>query len=157
MDAKGRPWFAQLGTNKIGMIDPATLKITDYALGNERSRVRRLEVAPDGAVWYGDYTRGMLGRFDPATGATKEFPMPSGATSLPYAMAQDDRGRLWLAETGVQPNLLVGFDPKTESWISVTPIAESGAKTVRHMVFHGPTRTLWFGTDANTIARVKVP
>jgi len=157
MDAKGRPWFAQLGTNKIGMIDPATLKITDYALANDRSRVRRLEVTPDGAVWYGDYTRGMLGRFDPVTGATKEFPMPSGATSLPYAMAQDDRGRLWLAETGVQPNLLVGFDPKTESWVSVTPIAESGAKTVRHMVFHAPTRTLWFGTDANTIARARVP
>lgn len=157
MDAKGRPWFAQLGTNKIGMIDPATLKITDYALANDRSRVRRLEVTPDGAVWYGDYTRGMLGRFDPATRTTKEFPMPSAATSLPYAMAQDDRGRLWLVETGVQPNRLVGFDPKTESWISVTPIAESGARTVRHMVFHAPTRTLWFGTDANTIARAKVP
>ena len=157
MDAKGRPWFAQLGTNKIGMIDPATLKITDYALANDRSRVRRLEVTADGAVWYGDYTRGMLGRFDPATGTTKEFPMPSAATSLPYAMAQDDRGRLWLVETGVQPNLLVGFDPRTESWISITPIAESGAKTVRHMVFHAPTRTLWFGTDANTIARAKVP
>lgn len=157
MDAKGRPWFAQLGTNKIGMIDPATLKITDYSLANDRSRVRRLEVTPDGAVWYGDYTRGMLGRFDPGTGVTKEFPMPGAATSLPYAMAQDDRGRLWLVETGVQPNRLVGFDPKTESWISVTPIAESGAKTVRHMVFHAPTRTLWFGTDANTIARAKVP
>jgi virginiamycin B lyase len=157
LDAKGRPWFAQLGTNKIGMIDPATLRITDYALANDRSRVRRLEVTPDGAVWYGDYTRGMLGRFDPATGTTKEFAMPSAATSLPYAMAQDDRGRLWLVETGVQPNRLVGFDPKTESWISVTPIAESGGKTVRHMVFHAPTRTLWFGTDANTIARAKVP
>jgi virginiamycin B lyase len=157
MDAKGRPWFAQLGTNKIGMIDPATLKITDYVLANDRSRVRRLEVTADGAVWYGDYTRGMLGRFDPATGTTREFPMPSAATSLPYAMAQDDRGRLWLVETGVQPNRLVGFDPGTESWISITPIAESGAKTVRHMVFHAPTRTLWFGTDANTIARAKVP
>lgn len=157
MDARGRPWFAQLGTNKVGMIDPATLKITDYTLAHDRTRVRRLDVTPDGVIWYGDYTRGMLGRFDPATGTTKEWALPSGATSLPYAMAIDDRNRVWLAETGVQPNRLVAFDIKTESWVSETPIGESGAKTVRHMVFHPPTRTLWFGTDANTIARVKVP
>ena len=157
MDKKDRPWFAQLGTNKVSTIDPATLEITEYTLPNERTRVRRLEVTPDGAVWYGDYTRGMLGRFDPVSGTTREWAMPSGGTSLPYAMAQDDRNRLWLVETGVQPNRLVGFDIKTESWIAATPIAQSGGMTVRHMVFHAPTRTLWFGTDANTIARARVP
>lgn len=157
MDGKGRPWFAQVGTNKIATIDPATLAIREYTLPNERSRVRRLEVTPDGAVWYGDFTRGMLARFDPVSGATREWPLPSAATSLPYAMAVDDRNRIWLVETGVQPNRLVAFDTKTESWTSVTPIAESGARTVRHMVFHASTRTLWFGTDANTIARARVP
>jgi virginiamycin B lyase len=157
VDKNDRPWFIQVGTNKVATVDPATLAIKDYTLPNDRTRARRLEVTPDGAVWYGDYTRGMLGRFDPAGGTVKEWPMPSGATSLPYAMALDDRGRVWLVETGVQPNRLVGFDMKTESWISSTPIAESGGLTVRHMVFHAPTRTLWFGTDANTIARARVP
>ena len=83
--------------------------------------------------------------------------MPSGTASLPYAMALDDRMRVWLVETGVKPNRLVAFDTKSETWVSATPIAESGAGTVRHMVFHAPSRTLWFGTDANTIARAKVP
>ena len=27
--------------------------------------------------------------------------MPAGAGSLPYAMAGDDKGKVWLAETGV--------------------------------------------------------
>lgn len=157
MDRKDRPWFVQFGTNKLATIEPSTLAITEYALPNEGTRARRLEVTPDGAVWYGDYTRGMLGRFDPASGTAKEWPMPSGATSLPYAMALDDRSRVWLVESGVQPNRLVAFDTRTQTWTSITPIAESGAKTVRHMVFHQPTRTLWFGTDANTIARARVP
>ena len=65
--------------------------------------------------------------------------------------------RIWLVETGVQPNRLVGFDPKNSSWFSVTPISKSGGGTVRHMVFHRPTRTIWFGTDANTIGRASVP
>ena len=157
VDRNDRPWFNEFGSNKIGTIDPATMTLREYSLPHEGTRARRLAVTKDGAVWYGDYMRGMLGRFDPKTGATREWAMPAGARSLPYAVARDDKDRIWLAETGVQPNRLVGFDTKSESWISITPIAESGGGTVRHMVFHEPTRTIWFGTDANTIGRAKIP
>jgi virginiamycin B lyase len=71
-------------------------------------------------------------------------------------MALDGQGRIWLAETGVQPNRLVGFDPKSEKFFSNTPVAKSGAGTIRHMVYHSGTRALWFGTDANTIGRAVV-
>ena len=71
-------------------------------------------------------------------------------------MTADDRGRLWLVETGPQPNRLVGFDPKTAAFFSVTPIP-SGGQTVRHMFFDPRQRVLWFGTDANTLVRAKVP
>ena len=157
VDPSGRPWFDEFGTNKIASIDPATFTIREYALPNGNSHPRRIAVTSDGVIWFGDYTRSMLGRLDPKTGAVREFAMPAGAQSLPYAMASDDRDRIWLVETGVQPNRLVGFDPKSEGWFSVTPIAESGGGTVRHMIFHAPTRTLWFGTDANTIGRALVP
>jgi virginiamycin B lyase len=156
IDPSGRPWFDEFGTNKIASIDPVTMAITEYPLPNERTRPRRIAVTSDGIIWYGDYTRGMLGRFDPKTRAVREFPLPAGAQSLPYAMASDDRNRIWLAETGVQPNRLVGFDPKTERWISVTPVSQSGGLTIRHMIYHAPSKALWFGTDANTIGRAVV-
>jgi virginiamycin B lyase len=70
-------------------------------------------------------------------------------------MATDDRDRLWLAETGPRPNRLVAFDPATQTWTDSAPIP-SGAGSVRHMVFHAPTTTLWFGTDANTIGRARL-
>ena len=157
VDPSGRPWFDEFGTNKIATIDPKTMAIKEYVLPNERSRPRRIAVTSDGILWYGDYTRGMLGRLDPKTGAVREFPLPAAAQSLPYAMASDDRDRIWLAETGIQPNRLVGFDPQSESWISVTPITQSGGLTIRHMIYDGPTKSLWFGTDANTIGRARVP
>jgi virginiamycin B lyase len=157
VDPSGRPWFDEFGTNKIATIDPKTMAIKEYTLPNDRTRPRRIAVTSDGTIWYGDYTRGMLGRLDPKTGAVREFPLPAAAQSLPYAMASDDRDRIWLAETGIQPNRLVGFDPKSESWISVTPVSESGGLTIRHMIYHPPTKSLWFGTDANTIGRARVP
>lgn len=70
-------------------------------------------------------------------------------------MAVDARDRLWFVETGSQPNRLVGFNPKTAEFFSIMEIP-SGGGTVRHMFFHAPTRTLWFGTDANTIARARL-
>ena len=41
---------------------------------------------------------------------------PGGASSRPYAMAADSAGRIWLVETGPQPNRFVGFDPSTGSF-----------------------------------------
>jgi virginiamycin B lyase len=157
VDKNNQPWFVEFGSNRVAAVDRASMRITEYELPNDRSRPRRLLSTSDGFIWYADYSRGMLGRFDPRTRAVKEWAAPSGGRSLPYAMALDDKERIWFVETGPQPNQLVGFDPKTESWFSVTPIAKSGGGTVRHMYFHQPTRTLWFGTDANTIARARVP
>lgn len=82
--------------------------------------------------------------------------LPGGTGSRPYAMAVDDQDRLWMVETGSRRNRFVGFDPRTEQFIGSTEIA-SGAGAVRHMLFHAPTREIWFGTDANTVGRVKVP
>ncbi|HUP59600.1 MAG TPA: hypothetical protein VNA69_04185 [Thermoanaerobaculia bacterium] len=97
-----------------------------------------------------------MSRLDPKSGAVTEWQTPAGASSLPYAMASDDAGRLWFVETGPQPNRLVGFDPKSKQFFAAAEI-QSGGGNVRHMVFHPRTRELWFGTDTDTIGRAKVP
>jgi virginiamycin B lyase len=157
MDSKNRPWVNLFGTNKVAMVDPATMQLKEYALADAQARSRRIVVTPDDMIWYVDYTRGYVGRLDPATGKTEEWAAPGGVRSFPYAMTLDDQGRIWYVETGARPNVLVGFDPKTQKVFSSTPIAESGAGAVRHMIYHQPTRSIWFGTDANTIGQARIP
>ena len=82
--------------------------------------------------------------------------MPDGEDSLPYSMAVDDKDHIWFVESGLRPNRFVGFDPETEEFFSITEI-ESGGGTVRHMMFHEPSRSIWFGTDTNYIGRASVP
>jgi virginiamycin B lyase len=155
VDSKGRPWFNEFGSDKIAMIDPATLKITEHSLPNDRSRGRRIAITSDDRIWYVDYTRGYLGRLDPGTRQFKEWSLPGGSSALPYAMGRDNRDRIWLVETGSQPNRLVGFDPKTEKFFGITPIP-SGGGTVRHMMYDKRSGQFWFGTDNNTIGRAQV-
>ena len=156
VDAQDRPWFVEFGTNRIGTVDPKTMALKEYDLPNERSRPRRIALTTDGMVWYTDYSRGFTGRLDPRTGAVKEWANPSGATSLPYAMTMDDQDRVWFVETGVQPNRLVGFDPKTERFFSNTPVQPSGGGTVRHMIYEPKTKAIWWGSDTNYLGRAEI-
>jgi virginiamycin B lyase len=155
LDSSQHPWVVEFGTNKIARIDPETMTLTEYALPNEDARPRRIALTSDDAIWYVDYARGYLGRMDPVTHEVEEWRTPGGARSQPYAMTVDDMDRLWFFETNPDPNRLVGFDPETESFFSVTELASMGG-VVRHMVFDPETRQIWFGTDTDTVGRAQL-
>ena len=129
---------------------PQTLAVTRFREGGEISRSRRLDVLADGTIWFGDEARGMLGRLNPATGDLKEWSVPGGPKAGPYALTKDDQDRVWFSEANTKR--LVGFDPKTEKFFA--NIEVSGA--IRNMYFDRKTRTMWFGTDANNVGRIKV-
>lgn len=152
----GTLWVALFGTHKLARVDPESRELEELALPRPEARPRRLGQTDDGAVWYTDYAEGYLGRFDPETGAVREWRTPAGADARPYALAVDDRNRVWFVETGPEPNRFVGFDPKSEEFVAVEEIP-SGAGAVRHMVFDAPKRVIWFGTDANTLGRAAIP
>jgi virginiamycin B lyase len=155
MAPDGSVWVVLFGTNKLAHINPQTLKHEEIDLPRSTARPRRLEVLADGRVWYIDYAKGMLGVYDPDYEAFTEWQMPQGTGSRPYGMAADSSGNLWMAASGVQPNVLVGFSPATESFFSETPIA-SGGGTIRHLHYHEPSGTVWFGTDTNYVGRAIV-
>lgn len=157
MDPSGeRPWIALFGTNKIATVDPATFELHEYAIPRANARPRRLAVTSDGSVWYGDYAGGMLGRFDPQTQRFEEWQLPGGARSRPYALMNDDQDRIWVVETGDDPNRFVGFDPRTHNFLPGQTVP-SGGGTVRNMTWDPVRHVLWFGTDDNTIGRANIP
>lgn len=130
INGKGILYFCQLGTNKIGKIDPKTMAITDYELPAS-ARPRRLAIASDDAVYFTDFKNGHLGRLDPATGAVKMWASPGGKDSGPYGIAITPDGMVWYSESGVKPNTIIQFNPKTEKFARA-PIP-SGGGVVRNM------------------------
>ena len=151
--SKGVPFFDMFGTNKIGSIDPDTMAITEYVLPSG-ARPRRIAITPDDVIWYTDYGRGFLGRLDPKTKQVKEFKSPGGDDSRPYGITTGRDGSLWYSESGVEPNTVVQFDPKTERM--QTWNIPSGGGVVRNMVA-APDGTLWLAcSGVNKIARVTI-
>jgi virginiamycin B lyase len=130
INSKGAPFFCEFGTNKMAKIDPKTMQITEYPLA-EGVRPRRLAIAADDGVYFTDYQGGRLGRLDPQSGAARMWPSPGGAGSDPYGIAITPDGMVWYSESGVTPNTLIRFNPKTEQFARTK--IPSGGGTVRNM------------------------
>jgi len=80
----------------------------------------------------------------------------SRPSAQPYGMVVDEDDRIWLVETGVRPNRFVGYDTRTSEFVGQADIP-SGAGSVRHMYYDADRREAWFGTDANTVGRARLP
>jgi virginiamycin B lyase len=137
LDSEGVPWFACNGSNCVVRIDPKTMELKVVRLPDEKTTVRRLDFDREGNLWFVNSSQGRIGRYDPKSGEIKEWPSPSGPRSHPYAIAVID-GVIWYNESGVRPDMLVRFDPRTEKFQSwAIPSGGVHAGIVRHM---RPTR-----------------
>lgn len=130
IDSRGVPFVVLFGTNKIARVDPETLDIREYDLPDAGARPRRIAITSDDRVWYTDFARGYLGVLDPASGKVTEWESPGGPRSQPYGMLSD-RDVIWYSESGVKPNTLVRFDPKTASFQAWA--VPSGGGVIRNM------------------------
>jgi len=130
INSKGIPVFCELGTNKMASIDPATFTIREYPLPAE-VRPRRLAISADDTVYFTDFKSGHLGALNMATGAVKLFDSPGGAESNPYGITITPDGMVWYSESGVHPNTIIQFDPKTQSFARAN--IPSGGGVVRNM------------------------
>ena len=130
VNSQGVPFFCMFFTNKLGSINPKTLDIQEYLLP-DGVRPRRMAIDSQDLVYFTDFKSGHLGRLDPKTGDVKMWDSPGGAGSNPYGIAITPDGMVWYSESGVKPNTLVRFDPKTEAFAKTN--IPSGGGTVRNM------------------------
>jgi virginiamycin B lyase len=130
INSKGWPIFCELGINKMGAIDPKTFTIKEYILP-ATVRPRRLAIASDNTVYFTDFKGGHLGTLNTATGAVKLYDSPGGAESNPYGMVITPDGMVWYSESGVEPNTIIRFDPKTQIFARAN--IPSGGGVVRNM------------------------
>jgi len=153
IDSTGVPFYCELGTNKIGRINPANMKITEYTLP-KGARPRRLAIGRNDIIFYTDYQRGYLGALDSKSGKVEEWLSPGGRSSRPYGIAVTPEGAVWFSESGVEPNTIVRFNPGTKHFeIWDVP---SGGGVIRNMAVTTDGNIYIACSGANKIGMVRV-
>ena len=147
-------YIAYNGTNTIGEMDPDTLAVRYFEIPDERTRIRRLDIASDGSIWFVNSSLGKLGHLDPRTGAVRQWVSPSGPKSHPYAIAVID-GVVWYNESGMRPDALVRFDPNTEGFQSWA--IPSGVGIIRNVWVTQDKNLLIHQSSSNRIGLVRIP
>jgi len=114
----GKVWYTKLNGQRVGVIDPATGKTTEWKPPVHGPR--RLEVANDGVVWIPGFGSGDFCSYDPNKDKWKVHKLPGGGDDIPYAINVDRRtGQIWICGAG--SDTMMRFDPKTEK-LTVIPM-----------------------------------
>ena len=157
LDHQGAVWVACNGSNCIVRLDPQTMQLREFKVSDSKTKIRRLDIAADGMIWYVNSSQGRLGRLNPSSGEIKEWPSPSGPKSHPYALAIV-KGIVWYNESGVRPDILVRFDPRSEvfqSW--PIPSGDIYSGILRHMDVTAEGNLLIHQSATNRIIQVTLP
>ena len=109
------------------------------------------DVAPgaDGIVWYSGQQLGVLGRFDPATGAVEQIPL--GRSSAPHGVIVAPDRAVWLNDGG--QNALVRFEPSTRA-MKVFPLPSNFPHANLNTAVVDKTGVVWFTGQSGVYGRV---
>jgi virginiamycin B lyase len=93
--AGGPVYYTAQASGKLGVLDPASGKYEEIALG-ERSAPHGVIVGPDDAAWITDGGQNAIVRVDPKTREIRRWPLPDSAAGANLNTATfDQRGRIW--------------------------------------------------------------
>ena len=125
--------------------------VTEYDLPRPGAEPHDAIIDAQGMIWYDDFAAPVLGRLDPKTGETKEWPLPvikQGVHPGSLCLAVDKAGNIWIArpfQAGITK-----FDPKTEttkSWQE--PPEFNNPESRSTFLATVPDGTIWFDDTHN--------
>jgi virginiamycin B lyase len=91
----GRVYYTGQRNGTLGIVDPATRKVEEVALG-AGSSPHGVIVGPDGAPWITDSGLNAIVRVDPVSRQVKTWPLPDEAAHANLNTAAfDAKGRIW--------------------------------------------------------------
>lgn len=108
----GDVYYASLASNHIARIDVDTGSATIIEPPTRNQGARRVWSDSKGNVWVSYWNTGQVGRYDPATGTWREWPLPGRAHA--YAVWVDPEDHIWLSDWTA--NAIVRFDPATQRY-----------------------------------------
>lgn len=118
----GEVYYASLAGSYVGRIDLITGDATELDPLTPEQGARRVWPDSQGRIWVSEWNVGQVAQYDPATGAWREWPLPSSQPQSAYAVFVDDRDLVWLSDW--RTNSLVLFDPASEQFRSFEMLSQ---------------------------------
>src|SRR2546428_5836588 len=112
VDASGKAWYSDFGSQYLGKLDPKTGKVTEYPIPEFKRGFPQgsldIEIDKDGNIWQGMMLQGGIVKFDPRTEKFHTFPLSPNINSdvaqqamvMPASFTVD--GKVWVNNVGIR-------------------------------------------------------
>jgi streptogramin lyase len=134
----GNLWFAELGANRIGEVDPTTGVIAEFPVPTAGGGPLGVAVGPDGNIWFTEFFAGKVGEINPVTHAISDFAIPT-ASSGPIAIVEGANGNMWFTEGN--GNKVAEINPVSDA-ITEFPVPTPASGPFG--IAAGPDGDIWF-------------
>lgn len=151
-DRNGMIWFDDFTHQRLGMLDPATGKVTQYTVPTIKPGYPMgsldLEIAKNGHLWLANMFQGGIQEFDPQTKTFKTYAVPApwqgDRTQQTFLVPPGPDGLMWVKDNGTQHTFLV--DPAKNAWKPYGPYKDATHTWGTYQIFED-SRGNVYGND----------
>jgi streptogramin lyase len=144
VDSTGKVWFTMPATNSIGVYNPVSTTVTQWAVPTPSAGPWGIAIDSAGKIWFTEHYVNKIGSFNPASQTFNEVATPA-ANSNPYGISVDSANNVWFTENTDAVALIGEFTSSgvlQEYKIRNTPTAGTGLTP--HLITVTPNGTIWW-------------
>jgi virginiamycin B lyase len=147
----GELWFTEKSANKIGMINPTTHAISEFALPSGFAAPAGITEGPDGNLWCTNSASSAIGQINPTTHAITRYAYSATLGSLAFSITAGSNGNLWFGPHNGPIGYVVEINPTTDAF---TSFASPAVSLDPMSMTSGPDGNVWFTSDPNVVSAI---
>ena len=97
VDHNGKVWFTMPATNTIGMYDPSSATVSQWAVPTASAGPWGITVDSKGIIWFAEHYLNQIASFTPSSQIFHEIATPASG-SEPYGITVDSSDNIWFTE-----------------------------------------------------------
>ncbi len=144
VDHTGRVWFTMPVTNTIGLYDPVSTTVAQWAVPTPSAGPWGIAIDSKGTIWFTEHYGNRIGSFDPNSQTFHEVATPA-SNSQPYGITADASNNIWFTENTDSVALIGEYTSQgvlKEYKIRNTPTGGTGLTP--HLITIDPGSNIWW-------------
>jgi streptogramin lyase len=144
VDNSGKVWFTMPVTNSIGVYDPASQTVTQWAVPTASAGPWDLAIDSTGKIWFTEHYLNQIASFDPATHTFHEVATPE-TSSQPYGITVDGSNDIWFTEnTDAVAQIGEYTASGTLNEYKIRNTSTAGTGLTPHLITMAPNGSIWW-------------
>ena len=154
-DPLGTLWYTMPSTNSIGMLNPVSGTMQQFAVPTPVSGPLGIAVDSKGTIWFTEHYINQIGSFNPTTHTFHEIATAT-TNSQPYGITVDASDNVWFTENNPSVPAVAEY-PASGSGLKEFPMTPNGNSLTPHLITVDTNGNLWWSEGwVGAIGELKV-